>query len=96
MSPLGVPPPWGEKARLAMAIMLFDPPNFGVLDKRANQPGMAAKEKLIKALAQYEGTGARPARVRGAGKGVARRRNARAYIQRLRGDSGRACFLAHP
>jgi len=39
-----------------MAIMLFDPPNFLVLDEPANHLDMATKEMLIAALAQYEGT----------------------------------------
>ncbi|MFN8757507.1 MAG: ABC-F family ATP-binding cassette domain-containing protein [Tagaea sp.] len=46
----------GEKARLAMALMLFDPPNFLVLDEPTNHLDIATKQMLIGALSDYEDT----------------------------------------
>ncbi len=46
----------GEKARLAMALMLYDPPNFLVLDEPTNHLDIGTKQMLIEALADFEGT----------------------------------------
>jgi ATPase subunit of ABC transporter with duplicated ATPase domains len=46
----------GEKARLVMAILLFDPPNLLVLDEPTNHLDISTKQMLISALSSYEGT----------------------------------------
>ena len=46
----------GEKARMALAKILFDAPNFLVLDEPTNHLDIVTKRALVKALAQYEGT----------------------------------------
>jgi len=46
----------GEKARLVLAKMLYDPPNFLVLDEPINHLDMATKEMLVRALSSFEGT----------------------------------------
>ncbi len=46
----------GEKSRLVLARMLFDPPNFLVLDEPSNHLDLATKEMLVAALKKFEGT----------------------------------------
>jgi len=46
----------GERARLVLARMLYDPPNLLVLDEPTNHLDLGTKEMLIRALARYEGT----------------------------------------
>jgi ATPase subunit of ABC transporter with duplicated ATPase domains len=46
----------GEKARLVMALMMFDPPNLLVLDEPTNHLDIDTKAMLVKVLADFEGT----------------------------------------
>ncbi len=46
----------GEKARVVLARMLYDPPNFLVFDEPTNHLDLATKDMLVKALGDYEGT----------------------------------------
>jgi ATPase subunit of ABC transporter with duplicated ATPase domains len=46
----------GERARLALAKILFDAPNLLILDEPTNHLDIVTKRALLKALAAYEGT----------------------------------------
>jgi len=46
----------GEKARVALAKLLYDAPNLLVLDEPTNHLDIATKRALVKALKDYEGT----------------------------------------
>jgi ATPase subunit of ABC transporter with duplicated ATPase domains len=46
----------GERARLVLATLLYDPPNLLVLDEPTNHLDVGTKEMLVRALAGFEGT----------------------------------------
>jgi ATPase subunit of ABC transporter with duplicated ATPase domains len=46
----------GEKARVALAKLMYDAPNLLVLDEPTNHLDIVTKRALVKALADYEGT----------------------------------------
>jgi ATPase subunit of ABC transporter with duplicated ATPase domains len=46
----------GERARIALAKLLYDAPNLLVLDEPTNHLDIATKRALVRALADYEGT----------------------------------------
>jgi ATPase subunit of ABC transporter with duplicated ATPase domains len=45
----------GERARLVLATLLYDPPNLLVLDEPTNHLDLATREMLVTALSGYEG-----------------------------------------
>jgi ATPase subunit of ABC transporter with duplicated ATPase domains len=46
----------GEKARLVLALMMYDPPNLLVLDEPTNHLDIDTKAMLVKVLGDFEGT----------------------------------------
>ena len=46
----------GERARLALAKLLYDAPNLLILDEPTNHLDIVTKRALVRALANYEGT----------------------------------------
>jgi ATPase subunit of ABC transporter with duplicated ATPase domains len=46
----------GEKARLQLARMLFDPPNLLILDEPTNHLDVTTKDMLVESLGDFEGT----------------------------------------
>jgi ATPase subunit of ABC transporter with duplicated ATPase domains len=46
----------GERARLVLATLLYDPPNLLVLDEPTNHLDLATREMLVTALSRFEGS----------------------------------------
>jgi len=46
----------GERSRLVLARMLFDPPSLLVLDEPTNHLDLATKDMLVEQLKRFEGT----------------------------------------